>query len=374
MSEPAENKKSPFTLSDEGKILYQPVMNSPLPGDPVATLKKGVSMLQPAFDMLENKHIGETEQDKVDVWLKTHIATVLAPLAALEKRDDLKEPVAAIAESLYGALGIVPRAGLEHHIERLESEDRYVLRQHGIRLGPILVFMPELNKPAAVHLRALLYNLWHEKSLPAPVPQDGLTSQKLEGQDIDYDFYRAISYPVYGPRAIRVDMLDRVINAVYENADKGKFQAKHEMAEWLGCPIEDLYAVLEAMGHKKIHDPAAEQSADLTNETGEKEKEEDKTAEKSEAVEVTEEKAVPQEKPELATFALRRGKAYGGAKPKKEAKDRERKAPQKQKPRKKDKKEKPSAPRVISTGPEKNIEDSPFAVLKGLKSGSGDKG
>ena len=53
-------------------------------------------------------------------------------------------------------------------------------------------------------------------------------------------------------------MLDRVICAVYDAAKEGKFQAPHQMAEWLGSNITDLYAVLEAMGHTKIYDPADE--------------------------------------------------------------------------------------------------------------------
>lgn len=383
MSEPSENQKSPFSLNDEGMVLYQPVPNSPLPGTPVAVLKKGDGMLSPSFSMTENDHIPENEQEKIALWLKNHIGTVLEKLVALEKRDDMKEPVAAIAEALYGALGIVPRADLEGHIEKLESEDRYALRQKDIRLGPILVFMPELNKPAAVHLRALLWNLWNEKPLPAAVPQDGLTSQKVDPAQADPDFYRAISYPLYGSRVIRVDMLDRVINAVYEDAEKGRFQARHEMAEWLGCPIADLYEVLEAMGHKKVYDPAPEQEqteqeektegASVKQESGEAPKEEPEDPEqKGQQAGQPEEK--PQEKPELATFALRRGKAYGGETEKRRPAA---KKPVKQKKAGKDKKEKkgkPSQPRVISTGPEKKAEDSPFAVLRELKSRSGDKG
>ncbi|HNS45597.1 MAG TPA: hypothetical protein PKH37_10255, partial [Alphaproteobacteria bacterium] len=79
-----------------------------------------------------------------------------------------------------------------------------------------------------------------------------------ETEGANPDFYRAIGYPLYGPRAVRIDMLDRVINAVYDGAKDGKFQAQHSMAEWMGCPIADLYGVLEAMGHKRIETPVAE--------------------------------------------------------------------------------------------------------------------
>jgi ATP-dependent RNA helicase SUPV3L1/SUV3 len=121
-----------------------------------------------------------------------------------------------------------------------------------------LVFLPALNKPAGVKLRGLLYALWNDKPLPPPLPRDGVVSQKVD-ESANRDFYRAIGYPVYGPRAIRIDMLDRVISAVYDNAKDGKFQAQHKMAEWLGCQIDDLYGVLTAMGHRKIEAPVKEE-------------------------------------------------------------------------------------------------------------------
>src|SRR5690606_14147693 len=100
------------------------------------------------------------------------------------------------------------------------------------------------------------------KELPAETPKDGMVSFSVADKTVDADYYRSIGYPVYGPRSIRVDMLDRVVCAVYDSAKDGKFQAQHKMAEWLGCNILDLYAVLEAMGHKIIHDPAAEKAKD----------------------------------------------------------------------------------------------------------------
>ena len=76
-------------------------------------------------------------------------------------------------------------------------------------------------------------------SLPAEVPADGIVSFSIKDKDVDADYYRAIGYPVYGPRAMRVDMLDRVVCAVYDGAKDGKFMAQHQMAEWLGSNIED---------------------------------------------------------------------------------------------------------------------------------------
>ncbi len=258
------------------------------------------------------------------------------------------------------------------------------------------MFLPELNKPAAVRLRAILLTLWNGRDLPADVPKDGIVSFSVTDKQVDADYYRAIGYPVYGPRSIRVDMLDRVVCAVYDGAKDGKFQAEHKMAEWLGSNILDLYAVLEAMGHKMIHDPAVERAKEETAtaaavETPAPVTEEPKAEETAAVVEAPAAEAVqPKTKPVLATFRLKRGKANDAARPPRPEKKEKTFTNKDKKPfgeRKKDdeksfKKKKGGRPkddrrddredRVYSSVPDK-FEDSPFAVLQNLKLGNDKK-
>ncbi|MAE52027.1 MAG: helicase [Micavibrio sp.] len=259
-------KPEQITLDESGKLLWQQKVGSPLPGEPVAALKKGDSALKPGVELIDSDLLDGSDKEAVltflKEWLDQHIKTVLEPLVNLENQDGIEGAARGITYQVYEAMGIIPREKLEDLIADLTAEDRAVLRARRIKLGPILVFLPALNKPAAVRLRGLLWALWHEKTLPVEVPKDGIVSTKVDEKSIDRNFYQSIGYPVYGGRAIRIDMLDRVISAVYDAADQGKFQAQHKMAEWLGCPIDDLYAVLTAMGHKKIYDPADEQKAD----------------------------------------------------------------------------------------------------------------
>lgn len=239
-------------------------------------------------------------------------------------------------------MGVVPRETVNALTENLSPEERKTIRDYKVKLGPLLVFMPLLNKPAAVRLRALLWNLSNGKALPPKVPADGIVSFVIEGEP-DLSYHQTIGYPVFGPRATRIDMLDRVVCAVYDAADKGKFQAQHQMAEWLGCPIDDLYRILEAMGHKKIYDP-------LENQT--------------EATEQEKKEGESEIKPELATFRLKKGKAFEDEKAAKPA--------QKTKPKgkKKGSSKKDKAPKVMSAEPKNKTAESPFAVLEQLKAKS----
>ena len=356
-----------FKLNDEGQILYQPIPGNPLPGAPVATLKKGGVILAPAVEVLP----GQGDAEVIEGWLRTHIATVLEPLVGLAD-EILEGPTKDIAAQVFAAMGVLPREQIEALIEKLDPDARRVLRNKKVRLGPILVFQPELNKPAAVRLRALLWSLFNDKNLPAPTPPDGAVSFRIDPATADHHFYRAVGYPVYGPRAIRIDMLDRVISAVYEGAKGGKFKAQHQMAEWLGCNIEDLYAILTAMGHVKVEDPAEQPKAEETEIKTEEPKTEIAETAPAEAA-----KPAAQPKPELATFRLKKGKAFEKQEARKPVQHHK---PQEKKPRpdkKQDKKpEKKSGKRnqstnrpekIMSAGPKPKPEDSPFAILSQLK-------
>jgi len=385
MSSILDAQNTQFRLAEDGTISYQPVESNPLPGDVVAKLVKGEAPLKPNVEITDVKGVDEAALIKrLETWRDAHIGNVLElivelkePLKQPETKEgedapqplpEITESVQAILDNVYDSLGILPREKLESLIAKIDADDRRVLRAKRVRLGPILVFIPALNKPAGVRLRGLLWSLYHGESLPANVPNDGIVSQVVDADAVNKDFYQAIGYPVFGNRAIRIDMLDRVICAIYDLADKGKFRAQHQMAEWLGCPIDDLYGVLTAMGHKKIEQDQKEQ--DVANPVDEV-SETPKTPEAAEKS-VDGAKAEPEKKPELAEFYLKRGKAFekksSGA-PRKDFKKPD--AKKDKKPKAKHKKQADRSPKVMSAEAKK-VEDSPFAILQQLKTGNDD--
>ncbi|MCC6597685.1 MAG: hypothetical protein IT559_02725 [Alphaproteobacteria bacterium] len=398
---------SQFRLMEDGSIFYQSNATNPLPGEALAQVIKGQSILKPAILIPESALAKDQDKGRLHThlegWLARHIAGVLEPLANLMQEEDaLSGPARGIAFQIHEAMGIVPRAQIEDLIAALDQEGRRALRAKKIRLGPVLVFIPALNKPAAVRLRALLWGLFNDRPLPMATPKDGIVSMEVDPQTTDRNFYRAVGYPVFGNRAIRIDMLDRVISAVYDSAKDGKFRAEHKMAEWLGCSIDGLYGVLSAMGHKKIEEPVAETAnsesapaeegalpAPASAETPEGAAQ---TAEGSvcEAVEKTQDE--PQDlateqpqavqmvavKPVLALFRLAKGRVsdrpVSGRVERKPGKFEAKKSPRDndadRKPKFKPKAPRDSAPKekmVLHTGPAPKPEDSPFAILGQLK-------
>ncbi len=410
-----ESKNTQFTLSAEGQILWQKKLNNPLEGQPIAVLSKGVHPLKPVIALLDNEitaqYLSDDEKKQalvntLKIWLNWHMSEVVGALVNLEIPEGAEvknDAVSKIAAKVYDGMGIVPREDVENIIEDLTPEMRAELRAKKIRLGPILVFIPELNKPAAVRLRGLLWSLYNGRILPARIPADGIVSVEIEDSSADPIFYRSIGYPLYGGRAVRIDMLDRVISCVYDHAEDGKFRARHEMAEWLGSSIEGLYKVLEAMGHKKIYDPADEVEKqdtetqevikeELVKEESVKDKERSagKEDKESEPEQKSDDKpsdkpneksggSDPIKKPELAVFRLKKGKAFqskrrggGDWKGKKSFSDKKKSDNSSGRRRSKGKYKKKSdnrdrAPRVITAEAKTNEADNPFAILQQLK-------
>lgn len=323
-----------FSLRDDGQIYFQKDPTNPLPGDPLARLKKGATLLQPEIELLNSDLLEGQDKaavsDHVALWLKAHIYSTLEPLFALITDEAMPASARGIAFQVFEGTGIIPRGQVEDLIGTLDQEGRQALRAKKVKLGPLLIFIPDLNKPAAVRLRALMWSLFNDQTLPAPVPRDGAMSVVVDPATANPDFYRAIGYPVYGNRAVRIDMLDRVINSIYDSAKDGKFQAQHAQAEWMGVPISDLYGILTAMGHRHIikseeATPAApaeaqaetiQPSADAAApEAGTIPEETPSVSEGEAAAPVAaeapaDEAPKPAAKPELDWFFLRRGKAH----------------------------------------------------------------
>jgi len=349
-----------FTLHEDGCITWQADATNPLPGDAVAQIHKGQTILTPevkikSADMLDDAQKA-TAIAAIQKWLQSHIGTVLAPLMKLVDENDNKLEGAAkgIGFQLYENLGVIHRSDIENLVPDLTPELRASLRQKRVKMGAILVFMFELVKPAAINLRALLWGLWHDRALPMDRPADGRVSIMVDPKAIDRNYFRSIGYPVFGALAIRIDMLDRVVTDIYDSAKDYKFQAKQSYMEWLGCGEEDLYAVLQSMGFRKYHAPEEDKIgvAHPPQPLQEGSESEDGQAQET-----------PQ-KTELATFILKKGKISDRPRPKRADNDKKSsKKPHKKAP--KDKNKAKSYSFDVKGGGDDD--DSPFAVLKQLQ-------
>jgi ATP-dependent RNA helicase SUPV3L1/SUV3 len=64
----------------------------------------------------------------------------------------------------------------------------------------------------------------------------------------------SMGYPVYGPRAIRADLVERVHRTLSEAARKGPFEMPPRVGDWLGSSNGVLGEIIEAFGYRERED------------------------------------------------------------------------------------------------------------------------
>ncbi|WP_174436836.1 helicase-related protein [Azospirillum brasilense] len=222
-------------------------------GLPVARLGPGPSVLTPAVLPFDEGLLDQGQLDRVRVrlerWLKDRVAARLRPLLALRDAADLAGAARGLAFQLVENMGAMPRAPVAPMVEGLEKADRKALSRHGVRLGVSHLYLTALAKPGAVELRGLLWAVKHRLPLPVPIPPPGRVS--VEATGAPPAFWDAIGYPAAGPRALRVDMLDRLETELLTAAKEGRTVAEPALAQMIGAKPDELGAVMKGLGYTR---------------------------------------------------------------------------------------------------------------------------
>ena len=212
----------------------------------------------------------EKVQARLDTWLEATIAEKLKPLVEISKAEDIAGLARGIAFRLRESLGVLRRETVAEEIKSLDQNARAQLRKYGVRFGAFNIYFPVLLKPAAAELVLTLWSLKNAganglsvDALPEP-PRAGLTSF-VPDPACPEAFYRAYGYHVCGPRAVRLDMLERLADLIRPllawrgtngatppkgAAGDGGFTVIPEMMSLLGCSPDELGGVLKALGFR----------------------------------------------------------------------------------------------------------------------------
>jgi ATP-dependent RNA helicase SUPV3L1/SUV3 len=196
--------------------------------------------------------------DEVVDALETSAATAPAAASATGEvlfASPLQGVARGLAYQLYENLGSAPRLKVTRELKGIGQEERAPLRRLGVRFGAFSIYLPVLVKPAAAKLKALLWAVHQDITDIPPPPPAGLTSLQAEST-IPAGFYEAAGYRVCGPRAVRIDMLERVGELIRGKGQGGKmpdhFSISPDMMSVLGCGEEDLSLILRALGFRDV--------------------------------------------------------------------------------------------------------------------------
>jgi len=263
-----KSENSDFVLTSEGAIRWR--------GEPVAKLVAGEEVLAPTVLLLADEHltgpVRDTVQNRLDLWVKAQVDTLLKPLVDLKTGEGLEGLARGIAFRIVEGLGILERQDAADEIRQLDQDMRASLRKHGVRFGAYTVFVPALLKPAPSQLLAQLWALKHgslDMNGMTDLPQlsaSGRTSIPVD-ETVDKALYKVVGFRVCGPRAVRVDILERLADLIRpliawkpldaevgppEGAIEqgGGFMVTVAMTSLLGCAGEDFSAVLKSLGYR----------------------------------------------------------------------------------------------------------------------------
>jgi ATP-dependent RNA helicase SUPV3L1/SUV3 len=243
-------------------------------GEPVAKVLPGDAVLRPRVRILADEQLTgaalEAAQTRLDLWLRTHIERLLAPLFVLGVAEDITGIGRGIAYQVVESLGVLERSKVADDLKTLDQTARAVLRKHGIRFGAYHVYVPLLLKPAPRALAAQLWALKHggpdTKGLDElqRLAASGRTSFPVD-KDLPRMFYRTIGYRVCGERAVRVDILERLADLIRPaltwrpgspapqpaGAFEGiGFTVTQAMTSLTGSSGEDFASILRALGYR----------------------------------------------------------------------------------------------------------------------------
>jgi ATP-dependent RNA helicase SUPV3L1/SUV3 len=257
---------SQFVLTSDATIRWV--------GEPVAKILAGDVVLRPRVRILADEHLTgaalEAVQLRLDLWTRTHIERLLAPLFVLGAAEDITGLARGIAYQLVEALGVLERSKVADDLKSLDQPSRAVLRKHGTRFGAYHIYVPLQLKPAPRALAAQLWALKHGgpelKGLDdlQRLAASGRTSFPAD-KEVPRALYRTIGYRVCGERAVRVDILERLADLIRPALawrpgssaakpagafDGTGFVVTQAMTSLTGSSGDDFASVLQALGYR----------------------------------------------------------------------------------------------------------------------------
>ena len=248
-------------------------------GDLVGKLVAGDDTLRPRVRVIADEHLTgparELVQTRLDLWLKTHIEKLLAPLFSLTAADDVTGMARGVAFQLVESLGVLERQKVAEEVKGLDQPARATLRKYGVRFGAYHIYLPALLKPAPRSLATQLWAIKHESPEAKGVRDllhlaaSGRTSIPVD-KETPKALYRTAGYRNCGERAVRVDILERLADLIRpalswrEGAPGPKpdgvfdgrgFLVTGAMTSLTGASGEDFASILRSLGYHMDRKP-----------------------------------------------------------------------------------------------------------------------
>ncbi len=222
---------------------------------PIARLLPGKDYLKPEFSLIVDDMIETSERKKLQFflenWIQRKINLVLKSLIDLKNSKDNKSNIRALSYQLYENNGVVKRENVVDYLNKLNQEDRKILRNIGVKFGRYHIYLYKLLKPDAVSLRLILWKNYHQKYFDFKPPKFGLNFLEIK-KTLNQNFMLICGFEKFDNFFVRIDILERLfIHIINSNTEKNKeIMLVPEMLNLLGCNKDNFLKLIKKMNYK----------------------------------------------------------------------------------------------------------------------------
>ncbi len=235
-----------FAISGDQSLLWD--------GTSVGRLRQGPAMMRPHVEVLDSEFLDGPQRERIrlrlaafmEVVLARDLAPLLRAASGASRNAALRGPVHQLLEAggvVTGPTEATIAPGLRGQLKAL-----------GVRGGRFALFIPDMLKPRASALRALLWAVYHRVPTPT-LPAAGLVSlvSAEEGQEA---FLAAMGWVRVGPGYLRLDIAERVAAQLAWLTRARPAALPASLGASLGVKADALPPILRALGIRLIPAPS----------------------------------------------------------------------------------------------------------------------
>ena len=208
----AEEPDEAFTAGPDGRVRWRGAAVARL----VATDDPLAPRVEPLPSDLLDAPLKERVRRRLAAWLEAELQRHFGPLSAAAAAA-ASGAMRGVVFALQQGLGSAPRRGMSRAVSTLTPGEQRELGRLGVSLGRLNVYFPSLLAPEVLQWRALLHGLRQPGPLPGPLGAPSIADRS----GIAAAAYVACGYQPAGPRAVRVDRLERLAAAARRAARDG---------------------------------------------------------------------------------------------------------------------------------------------------------
>jgi len=238
-----------FSVDLEGRITFDAQQGED-EKNPLGRLVRGTSLLLPEVRLMGLDKLGAGARARIlrrlVAFARDLVEELLAPLRGPKLRE-LSAAGRGVVYQLEQGLGTATAREARAQLDELSPRDREIFEALGVVVGEHVVYVTGLLRRPAIEQRYALCAAYFEGRSRAPCPRPAAVSVVAERR-VDARMYTAIGYPVFGTRAIRADVVERVHKALSEGAEGEEGGPNSgRLASWIGCPAREVQGITEAL-------------------------------------------------------------------------------------------------------------------------------